>query len=246
MPGALPINQIENTTPGTATRVGDGSFENELKQAEKDLSSKKKQINDFSWDQLESLFGLLPLKFEFRADDVDLRSGTKTNDNNKTEKTDQASVNPQKHNNHFDYEKNSLVISDVKAIKDALIKFIPPPAAPIGIMPLNMNPSVANIQVTRGDLQILIDKIVEQARLIKSQKKTELSMMLQENELGQIKLSMSSKNGIISISLGVSEEMKKNMEKNIYELEIALKSANIDIDELTITEVDNEQLFSRG
>lgn len=230
MQGALPVNQIDNPIQKQTGRSGDGSFESDLKKAENDL--------------IDLIFGLMPLNLEAKEEEFDPRSDEKKSGDSKTEKKEFQS-GKQRQSSAIE-DKKTLVVSDVKVIKEALVKFMPNPVNPIGIMPFTLNPTSGKPAVSREDLQLLIDKIVEQAKLVKTQKKTELSLLLQEKDLGKISLSLTSRDGFVSILISAPEEMRKNLQKNISELEIALKSANIDVDKLKIMGVKNEQLFSSG
>lgn len=245
MQGALPVNQIEKPVQTPASRVGDGSFKNDLNEAEQDLKSKKSNDLDFPWEQLDLILGLFPVNLGSNKDERDPRFEEKKQDEKKSGKKGILSDNKQRHNTDLD-DKKTLVVADVKAIKEALIKFMPNPVNPVGIMPYTLNPTEGKPAISREDLQMLIDKIVEQAKLVKTQKRSELSLLLQENDLGKISLSLSSRDGFVSILISAPEELRKNLQKNISELEIALKSANIDVDKLKIMGVKNEQLFSSG
>lgn len=88
------------------------------------------------------------------------------------------------------------------------------------------------------DLQFLIDKIVEQVKLVKGREKTELSLTLKPEELGEILLVLSSRSGVVSISIQASPETKKLIDDQRAELERALKKAKVNFDRVTIQEVE--------
>ena len=87
------------------------------------------------------------------------------------------------------------------------------------------------------DLQLLIDRIVEQVKLVKGKEKTELSLTLKPEELGEIFLVLSSHSGIVSISIQASPETKKLIDDQREELERALKRAQVSFDKIEIEEV---------
>ncbi len=242
MQAALPVNQIENPASQTNSRTGDGSFTLELQKAEANL--KNKNLSLFPWDQLQNMFGILPLNFDFNGTNFEPEADKQNTEEKNVKKIDDASNGRLSQNTP--HEKDPVVMSDVKAIKEALIKLVPNPVVPPPFMPYALNPSASAKTVSKADLQILIDEIVENAKLLKTQKKVELSLLLFEKNLGEMSLTLSSRNGLISIQIGACDEIRKNLEKNILDLESALKSANIDVDQLKIVEVRNGQLFPNG
>ncbi len=237
MPQVLSVNQIENSN-NTTTRTGDGSFNVELKKAQVELEAKKKSLSFHSQDELQSMFGILPLNFDFGK--VDLRN---TDDKPKTQETkDTKSANSNAyapHESKTNTEKTILSVSDVKAIKEALIQFIPNPTNPVMIVPINAANLNATETVSKIDLQGLIDQIVENAKLLKTSKRVELTLLLQEKNLGEMSLSLTCKNGMISIQISANEETKKNLETYIADLENSLKSANIGATEVKVVEVNS-------
>lgn len=87
------------------------------------------------------------------------------------------------------------------------------------------------------DLQLLIDQIVEQVKLVKGKERTELSLTLKPEELGEILLVLTSRSGTISIQLQTSSETKKLIDSQKEELERALKKAHVNFDRIEIREV---------
>ncbi len=88
------------------------------------------------------------------------------------------------------------------------------------------------------DLQSLIDQIVEQVKLVKGKEKTELSLTLKPEELGEIILTLTSRSGIVSIQIEASAESKKLIDSRKIELEQGLKKAKVAFDEIKISEVE--------
>jgi hypothetical protein len=87
------------------------------------------------------------------------------------------------------------------------------------------------------DLQALIDKILEQVNLVKSRGKTELSLSLKQEDLGDIFLQLTSRSGRVSIFLSAGAETKKLIDAHLDELERALKKVHVNFDTVTIEEV---------
>lgn len=86
------------------------------------------------------------------------------------------------------------------------------------------------------DLQSLIDKIVEQVKLARDKGKTELSLNLKQEELGDIFLKLTSLSGKVAIFMSASAETKKLFDSHKDELTQALKKVHVEIDSVTIEE----------
>lgn len=87
------------------------------------------------------------------------------------------------------------------------------------------------------DLQSLVDQIADQLEIVKSKGKTELSLTLKPAELGNILLTLSYHQGLISVSIMAQPEAKKLIDESLEDLEAALKKAHINFDEIQIKEV---------
>ncbi len=87
------------------------------------------------------------------------------------------------------------------------------------------------------DLQALIDKIVEQVKLARNKGKTELSLNLKQEGLGDIYLQLTSLSGKVAIFLSASAETKKLIDEHKDELKTALKKAHVEIESVTVEEV---------
>lgn len=97
----------------------------------------------------------------------------------------------------------------------------------------------AGILQPKFDLQALIDKLLEQVNLVKDKNKTELSLNLKQEDLGDIFLQLTSVAGKVSIFMSASAETKKLIDSHKEDLERALRKANVDLDLVTIEEVKN-------
>lgn len=88
------------------------------------------------------------------------------------------------------------------------------------------------------DLQSLVDQILEQISLVKSKNKTELSLALKPENMGEIILTLVSHSGTVSIQIQASSETKKLIDSRRQELEMALKKAKVNFDTIQISEVE--------
>lgn len=90
---------------------------------------------------------------------------------------------------------------------------------------------------TNFDLQFLIDRIMEQVNLVKEKGRTELTLTLKPAELGEILLTLTAHQGIVSIQIQSDTETRKLLDARRVELASALKKAHIQCDRIEITEV---------
>ncbi|OGC08024.1 hypothetical protein A2526_02140 [candidate division WOR-1 bacterium RIFOXYD2_FULL_36_8] len=236
------VSRVENSSNAEQSRA-DGSFNEKLEKAQTDLKNKTKNlISSKTWERLESLVGFLPLNFNFTTN-IDADYGAKNQSKEAQKISDfhkdeswQSSLTSQRDPSNAQQD-NNFILNNVKDIKEALIKFIPNPTIIPTFFLGNLEANTNVNTVSKIDLQILIDKIVEQAKLVKSQRRVELSLLLKEEQLGNIGLSFASHNGLISIQISASSELRKSLQDSVDELEEALDLANIKFDQIKIVEV---------
>lgn len=94
--------------------------------------------------------------------------------------------------------------------------------------------------LSKLDLQHLIDQILTQVRLVREKGKTELTIGLKSDNLGEIILTLTAKSGMVSIQIQAPEEIRKQLEALRRELEIALKKANVRLAEIKIERIKEE------
>lgn len=241
----LPLSGIESPVKPENTRTGDNSFEEKLNDAQKELETKKNYLSAAPWRQLQDLFSIFPLDFDFKVEktSTDLYS-MRTQEEKPRQKTSPAREEKQ-NNNPTAAKEKTFATNDVKTVKEILNKFIPNPVA-ASYLPILGTTAGTSLTATKFDLQVLIDQIVEQARLIKTQKIAELSLVLQESELGQIFLDIASRNGLVTIQITASADTKKNLENSLKELEDALELADIKADKIKIVEVKDGLFYPRS
>jgi flagellar hook-length control protein FliK len=86
------------------------------------------------------------------------------------------------------------------------------------------------------DLQSLIDELIKQVNLVKSKGQTELSLTLNQEELGDIFLKLTSLSGRVSVLITASAQTKQALDARKNELEHALRKAAVTLDQVTIEE----------
>ena len=87
------------------------------------------------------------------------------------------------------------------------------------------------------DLQSLIDKIVEQVNLARNKGRTELSLNVKQEGLGDIYLQLTSLSGKVAIFMSANPETKKLIDARKDELQSALRKAHVEVESVTIEEV---------
>lgn len=95
--------------------------------------------------------------------------------------------------------------------------------------------------LSKLDLQYLVDQILAQIRLVKEKGRTELTIGLKPDDLGEIILTLIAKSGMISIRIQAPEETRKQLEALRKELEIALKKSNVNLSEIKIETIKEEK-----
>jgi hypothetical protein len=230
----IPVSDISlNGDTATKNRQGDGSFDNYFE-------SEKRKVLLSTFDQIQNLANILPLKFDFDTEIQKIEDKPAPEMDNKS-----AYDHPTPENKHSRQETDNAVrvYSDIKVIKQALMNNLPQPnlmMVPIAnLQSYNIDPG--NTRVSKVDLQGLIDEIVKKVELIKSGRKSEMNFSLFEKNFGELNLSLSLSGGVLSIKIAADAEAKKALEDNITELEIALKEAKIKLDGIKIVEVGNDR-----
>lgn len=90
------------------------------------------------------------------------------------------------------------------------------------------------------DLQLLVDEIAKQVKLVKSKGQIDFSLTLNPEELGEIFLTLTSRSGMLSIGIQASAETKKLIDSRKEELKIALGKSNLSVSEIKIEEVKKD------
>ena len=220
---AYPTQKIESSSlyKESTSQKGDPSFAAHLQVA------------------LESLLGMTPLKFDFNFK----ASGIEQDFDNQTQqqKIQNYSEHKEQSENRAaaDLGKKEIIINDLKTIKQALIQNIPLPIYAPPLMAQNAL-QTSTTGLSRSNLQIIIDQIIAQAKLIKSSSKVQLSLEINQEELGNLLIELTSKQGLVLIQIAASQELKKELDSNLEELKRALKDSHIKLGELKIVEVKEE------
>ncbi len=100
--------------------------------------------------------------------------------------------------------------------------------------PLFYQAQLEGKMLSKLDLQFLVDQILTQVKLIKEKGKTELALGMKPENLGEILLTLTSRSGVISIQIQASEEIRKLIEAERRQLELALKKAKVNLAEIKI------------
>jgi flagellar hook-length control protein FliK len=198
---------------------GDGTFDNYL---------------DLALAQLDSLF--VPLKFEFDF------SSEKTEEPPPKSKETDPSSDPHSlpAGRQGELRNEKLEALETRAIKQALINSLPA-FIPFTPSPFAASPN-SSAGLTKGDMQVLIDDLVERARIFKLSQKPELNLDLKSEELGRLLLSFKNKNGGIEVLIAAADgNSKKLLDEHILELENSLKAARITLNDLRVTEISKKK-----
>jgi len=96
---------------------------------------------------------------------------------------------------------------------------------------------VRNMQKASGMLDIkgISDKIVDRAKILKSNDKSEMVIELKPEWLGNITINILSEKGLISVVITAPQNSKDLIDANKAELEAALKNSNLNIGSLQVS-----------
>ena len=235
------VNNIESpglSRDNTAKRQGDGSFDAELETARKKISLIA------PWAEVQKIFNIIPLEFnfDFNAGEIEDNVPKKYSEPDKV-KAESAKTEKEI---KTQVQENTKTISYFKITKETFKENLP---SPLPFYPIPA-PGLANgtsfKPITKEDLQMLIDEIVEKIEILKINRRTELNMSLSYENLGDLTLLLSLKNGFVSVQIAAAQaETKKSLEENLSELESALKNAKINIADIKILEVKNDNHSNR-
>jgi len=209
---------------------GDGSFDTELETA------KKKILLFAPWADVSKMFNIMPLEFKFDFNTSRIEESTQKKYN------EPAKIKPEQSTaqKEIKTQDEGETISIVNIPKETFKKNLPAPLpfCPIAIPGFSYGNSAKPI--TKQDLQLMVDEIVEKIELLKVGRRSELNMSLSNEKLGDLTLFLSLKNGLVSVQIAAAmPETKRSLEENLSELESALKSAKISLEDIRIVEVKN-------
>lgn len=85
------------------------------------------------------------------------------------------------------------------------------------------------------DIRMIADKIVESAKALKINDKTELMLNLKPDWLGDMTLNISSDKGVLTIQILANGKTKELMDSQLSELESFLKSANLNVGSINVS-----------
>ena len=88
--------------------------------------------------------------------------------------------------------------------------------------------------LSKIDLQYLVDQIVNQVKMVQAKGKTELTLGLKQENLGELLLILTIRSGMISIEIQANDEVKKLIQAQLRDLEIALKKAKVRVAEIRV------------
>ncbi len=231
----------------------DVSFSNALETEELRLREKEKLISSLPFSFLQNILSSVQLKFDF-----DFSTAAIDHDAS-NEKHPELGVSAKE--NPARTELNKISNSGEKAEQSgpAKLAYTMDRNTFVNDLLPNFRLAVGDIRLPQGlfdiraskakgaDLAGVIDEIVEKARIVKEGEKTELSIALKPENLGEMLLSLTMKHGAIFISIAGDQDMKNLFEAQRAALEASLKRANINLGGLDISSnKDHKNTFVSG
>lgn len=106
----------------------------------------------------------------------------------------------------------------------------------LAAQPLFFQASINGTLKPKFDLQLLVDEIASNVKMVKDKGKTELSLTLKPENLGEILLTLTSQAGQIAIQIHAQGETKKILEDELETLKNLLKISKVHFSEIKIEE----------
>ncbi len=224
----------------------DNSFQEKLNVEEKRLEERQKTLNSFNFGAIQSIFNVIPLEFDFNMNMASIENNfnkesfsTKTevkalakqssfsNGNNPT-KNGASEIHLLRASNQQAAEQNAML--NKFFLNNNLV-----PNTEI-LMPFSkIAEGTKASSTTKIELEPLIENISKYAKVIKANGRTTIELSLKPEDLGNILLNISSKNGIVSVEIVASRETKDILDANLLALKDALTQANINVGNLDVS-----------
>jgi len=229
---------LENPATSNSSKI---SFDSSLKNEETKLEEKQKSLSLIPWASLQNIFNSVPLKFDFQfssaslgPDDRGQKRDPEITGRQQAEmkKDSAASASNNTKNDTASVEKLSRTI-DQKTFVQNLLANVKPVVG--GAVPPAEFSLIFEPKVRRPSLDLIVSEIVDKVRLVEEGKKVELSVALKPDQLGEMLLNMSMKNGLVSISIVANSEAKEWLEHNIAALKDSLRQANIGLGDVSVS-----------
>lgn len=222
----------------------------------KDLDTKKLPLGFNPWAPLQFLFPLQnnsTSSFKDFSDELSLASSKiETNLNNyRASKADSepGDKKPAVQNNPIAENKGEIAPKQNPAPEQKLSQIIAADKFILGSLqiPASFNNTLLKeTSALKLDVDFLAGKIIDQVKLVQEKGRVELNLTLQPDELGEILLSVSLRNGVISVGMTASPETKKILDQNLNELQTSLKRAKLNLGELWVSETQNSRKERRA
>ncbi|MDD5382869.1 MAG: flagellar hook-length control protein FliK [Candidatus Margulisbacteria bacterium] len=218
----------------------DSSFQNFLEEEQKRLAlffNASGQFNFDSWFQYSS-FDAQPQGSVYKADlfsDIDSRSQENKNPDASNQPAKTGNESPAG-NLFSQIAGNYFSKPNQTQIQDLLLKtgWLTPN---LEAFPALFKAQLDGKLLNKLDLQFLVDQLVSQLEIVKGKGKTDLTLGLKPENLGEILLTLTSKSGMISIQIQAPEETKKLIEAELKLLEMALKRAKVNLAEIKVSAI---------
>lgn len=234
------VSSIDNSNVESASTPradSEQNFQDKLAAAQKEINEKYKNQALIPWGSVENIFQSLTTGFDTQ---INLKPTTSTQlDNN--DKSNQLITAVHSQNNdqpndqqtasNLDYEESGKASQNT--LEQTVIQ-VNLAGNPFFLDAL-WGTAFAKMVASRIDLDQIISKIVEQAKLLKTGDRKTLEVVLSPQELGKIVLAVTKNEGTINIQIFAAENAKELLEENLSLLETSLKNANINIGSLAVS-----------
>ena len=234
---ADPENSIESA--GGQTEL---SFHDKLAEEESKLEKKQNLLLSTPWAYLQSLLSSLQFSFDLKLSpspierDMDNfnRKNIPSQANHDAASTPQSKTqlsdaecgrSPSPAKLSYAIDQNTFVQNLLSANKYAFGDL------PVALALFNAQ----NMKFKSIDMALVVDELVDRIKMVKEGEKVSLSLSLKPDDLGEMLISVSMKNGSVFISIVADQKAGDIIEANRASLEESLKRANINLGSLDIS-----------
>lgn len=240
-PAIAPINGsqtgVDAPQRSLSKKSSEISFDASLKDEQEKLQEKQKTLSYIPWAEIEGIFNSLPLKFDFQFSPPPKEFDSPKRDllpsppqKSDGDKGQGGRVKEASDRNCA--EKISYTMGQKVFLQNLMANIRPVMGNPV--IPLDLS-SVFGLKTRGSNLELIVSEIVDKIKLVEEGKKVELSVALKPDQMGELLLNMSMKNGLVSVSIIADGEAKEWIEQNIAGLKESLKQANISLGDVSVS-----------
>ena len=238
-----------NASRSSGKNDSDKDFEKTLKNSQKRVNGQDSDSSAVDLGQssaLSMLQSFFWIRFEnqntsstdsFKQRGADMSSGSNAyNQINKSHESgqDQSGENKQSGSNEKDAAEEKAA-SVKEALQNIMSQKTNSQNMPFGTV--SFTEFIKNLEKfsQKSNIRMISDSIIEKTSLLKNGEKTEFSISLKPEWLGNISLKISSEDGKINVQIIASTQSKQLIDSELSDLELSFKNSNIQLGSISVS-----------